>query len=164
MAIIPLPPDPLDKLREPYARALLKNGSDDFKAAMQVCSGQPTLALELVQSFRGCPKIHKLKDHLLEEEGEEAFLPTRKQIVDDVMGRASRAADSDYIQMMKLVSESLGFTGKGNQTNIQVNSQTNNKIMQIPVFFNTQGEQLSDDEWSEKLQQQQKGLVEGLHV
>jgi hypothetical protein len=145
-----------------FAEALLRQPNNPFKAAMQVTFGDTVAALSLMDVCLQSIEIAKMKAHLVEELGEEAFLPSESEMVRDVLDRAEASLDDDtYCRLMGLAFDVRGMTAKakaGPSVLIQ-NNQTNNKIMNVPVMINAQGGQASDAEWEQGLIRQQEKLT-----
>lgn len=154
----------VQELKWKFAEACLRNPNNPFKAAMHITFGDSTAALSILNEWHHSIEINRMKQHLVETLGEEEFLPSKSQIVQQVLTRADRAADdSDYCKLMTLAVDVMGMSSKAsNTTNITVNSQTNNKIMQIPTMVNPQGIEMSDDEFEQSCIQQQERLTTGM--
>lgn len=149
------------QLKWKFAEFLLRYPTDPFKAALRVAYGDTTLALTMLQHWQFTSEIAHMKEALIEELGEEAFLPSKTEMIRDVLTRAENTLDdSDYCKLMNLVFDARGMTSKSQPSVVVNNSQVNNRIMQIPVMINQQGHVLSDEEWEQSLIQQQKTLTD----
>lgn len=146
-----------------FAEQLLRNPTNHFLAAMNVTFGDRVAALVILDNWNDTVEINRMKQTLVQEQGEEAFLPSKTSMVWSILHRAERSYDdSDYCKLMSLAADMQGMTPKANNAQVVVNNTTtNNKIMHIPVMVNNNGQHLSDDEWEQSLIQQQKTLTNG---
>lgn len=152
------------QLKWKLAEALLRNPTNPFKAALTVTLGDNVAALTILDSWQNTPEIHRMKQTLVEEQGEDAFLPSEATMVWGVLNRAERCIDdADYCKLMGLAADIRGINkSKSTGPAVVVNNLTNNKTMNIPVMINPSGEVLSDEEWEQSLIGQQQRLVNGV--
>ena len=152
------------QLKWKLAEALLRNPTNPFKAALTVTLGDNVAALTILDSWQNTPEIHKMKQILVEEQGEDAFLPSAAAMTWDVLNRAERCFDDgEYCKLMSLAVDMRGMNQTKNAPSVVVNNtQTNNKIMHVPVMVNNAGSELSIDEWEAGLIDQQQRLVNGV--
>jgi len=150
-----------NELKLAFADAWLRYPSDPFKAALVVTKGDSLAALSVLDRYQRDPELYDIKAALIEEYGEEAFLPSKEQMVRQVLDRAERAVeDADYCKLMALAFDARGMTSKANGgANVVINNNTDNRTMSIPVMINSAGNVASDEEWEQALIQQQKTLV-----
>lgn len=148
------------RLKLAFAEAWLRNPKNAYAAAMQVTRNDCFTALQIADNWIWDSEVLQFKEALLDEHGEEHFLPSKFEMIRDVLDRADRCLNDDsYVKHMKLAADMRGFIEKPGVT-INNNTQTNNRVMLIPVG------QLNDDgtvnalDWEKKAIQQQQDLVE----
>ena len=144
-----------------FAEELLRNPNDPFRAAMNIVYDDTVAALTLMDRCLQSTEIAQMKAQLVEELGEDEFLPSEGQIIRDILTRAERTNDDgDYVKLMSLVLDARGMTSKAKaSTSVVVNNTTNNQTMHVPVMVNSNGKELSDDEWEASLIEQQENLI-----
>lgn len=150
------------ELKVAFADAWLRYPSDPFKAALNIAKGDTLTALTILDRYQRDPEIYDIKAMLIDEFGEEEFLPTKEQMIRGVLDRAERAVeDSDYCRLMSLAFDARGMTSKsgGGNTNVVINNATDNRTMHIPVMINNNGSEVTDEEWQDALMKQQRSLV-----
>ena len=150
-----------ESLKWKYAEELLRNPTDPFKAAMNITFGDTVAALALMDNCLHSTEIAQMKAHLVQEMGEDEFLPTEAQMLREILNRADRAHDdSDYVKLMALVLDARGMTSKAKAgPAVVVNNTTNNQTMHVPVMINQEGQELTDTEWENSLIKQQEKLI-----
>ena len=128
---------------------------------MNIVYDDTVAALTLMDRCLQSTEIAQMKSQLIEELGEEEFLPTEGQILREILTRAERTNDDgDYVKLMGLVLDARGMTSKAKaSTSVVVNNTTNNQTMHVPVMVNQDGNKLSDDEWEASLIKQQENLI-----
>lgn len=152
------------ELKWKFAESLLRNPNDPFKAAMAVTYGDTVAALTILSNWQNSIEINQMKAHLIEEMGEDAFLPTEAQLLRSILDRAERTIDdAHYAKLMGLVLDAKGYTSKAKAgPSVVVNNNTNNKTMLVPIMVNNSGQEVNDDEWEAQLIEQQQRLVSGV--
>jgi hypothetical protein len=130
---------------------------DAFGAALKVFGADTSAALRYSHEWSHSDEVLKLRDEVLAEYGEEAFLPTKGDAVKLAwkMAQTETVPVRERVAALALFSELRGFVSKGG-TNVtidnSVKSLTSN-VMQVPM-------PASIDEWQEKAKFQQRQLVE----
>ena len=141
-----------------YAEALLKNPNDVYKAALSCTRNDYPAALKIVEQWTYDDEVLDFKDQLLAERGHESFLPSKEQMLEDILLRAKTCIDNDqYVKLMKLAADMRGMIEKPGLT--INNTVTTNKVMNIPIYLNQQGSPIIDAEWEKKAIAQQESLT-----
>lgn len=127
-------------LKRRFADALLRNPNGAYSAANKLGVDHETAA-HIARFWINDPEVARIQQELLEEYGPREFLPTREQAARTVYQRAESANNDDFVKMMKLYAEMMGFIEKPGLTiNNTNNSQTVTNVMQVPLVT-------SRDEW-----------------
>ncbi|UCE07577.1 MAG: hypothetical protein JSW07_05965 [bacterium] len=142
-----------NELKLKFADALLRSPENPWVAAKEV-TDDVSLALQMSQLWVKDPIVVAQKEKLLSENGAKAFLPTKEDFAREVLVEARDAFDPDSKhKFYKLFGDSMGFIEKPS-TNVSLNTQNiTNRVMMVPVSA-------SDEEWQEKLKNQQEVLAD----
>jgi len=142
-----------EDIKSQFAVALLKNPKEPFKAALFLFNGNVQQALMAATDWVHDPYVLEKKKELIEEFGEAKFLPTKFEVAREVIEIAREETDNDIkLKGYRLYGDYLGYIEKpGNTINNQYNQHN---VMLIKDHGN-------DDEWENKLLEQQAKLVEG---
>ena len=98
------------------------------------------------------PIVLKTQKYLLEEHGEDHFLPTKQDAARAILDKAEQCHHpDDYAKVMRLYCDVRGFVEKAGIT-IQNNTQINRPVMLMPPLQ-------SDEEWEKGLVAQQRKLI-----
>lgn len=144
--------------KKTFCIAWLRLGCDpeeSFRAACQVFLTDTGAALRASMNWPIDAEVIKIRDELLNEFGEDAFLPSKGDATRLAWAIANddKLATKDRIAALSLFSELQKFITKGSQTVIDNSTKTlTNNVMQVPM-------PASADEWQEKAKMQQKQLV-----
>ena len=139
------------ELKTRFAKAWLKNPNDPFGAVVVATNGNTLAACQLVNVLSQDPEVHAIKEQLLEEFGEAAFLPTESELLHDILHRARNCTnDDDYTKLIRLVADIRGMIQKPGVT--INNTVTTNKVMVIPS-------RATEKDWEKGLLEQQRGLL-----
>lgn len=138
-----------------FAEELLRNPNDPYGAATKIFGQGTELAITAGRDWiRDIEVLNKQKE-LIEENGEETYLPNRAILARRVfeIGESSRCSVTERLAAFRLYADLRNFIEKpgvsiDNRTMIQ-----NNKVMVIKDHG-------SDEEWEEKTRVQQAKLVE----
>ena len=115
--------------------------------------------MQIVNNWCYDPEVIEFKEQLNQEYGEEHFLPSKFQMVRDLIDRARNNPFADFEKSYKLAADILGFIQKPGVT---VNTSiTNNKVMVVPVGRLNDNGTVNEDDWESKAISQQKLTVEG---
>lgn len=140
--------DEASKLKFAASFARSKNAAN---AAMSVWPNDPGFALK--QSYLlpfDSVVIAELK-RILDVEGEQSLLPSKSELVRDILTRAKAAAcDDDYEKLMRLAANMMGHIEKPG-TNVDVKVQ-----VQSVMVVKDHG---TDEEWAARMAAQQQNLV-----
>ncbi len=154
--IMKLTPDQTAK--KLFAEAWLKHPDDPYKAALACSFNDHQIAQNIFQTWTSDREVEDFKRQLLAERGHESFLPSKEQMLEDIMTRAKHCADNDqYAKLMKLAADMRGMIEKPGVT--INNHQTVNKVMNIPMFMNKDDEPFTDAQWETKALTQQEKLT-----
>lgn len=148
------------ELKRKFAERCLFNPNNKFVAALECTNGNQQLAMKMLETWLYDPEVKQYEVELLAERGEDAFLPTKAQLVNRLMGRLENPGcdDESFVKMMRLTADMLGMIEKPGVT--VNNNITTNKVMNIPVFMTSNGKPASMDEWEQQLIEQQQTLIE----
>ena len=147
------------KLKMKVAEAWLRNPNNMFAAALEVTKNDSFAAMRICDAWVFDDELKQMKEALLEEHGEEHFLPTKFEMFRDVYDRARGTYDDDsYAKLMKLAADMRGFIEKPGVT--INNTQTNNRVMLIPVGKLNDNGTVDSDYWEQSAIEQQRALTE----
>lgn len=134
-----------------FAELLLKSPGDPFAAANALFPANIQRAMRVAMEWPNDPEVIEAQKEMLDDSGEMGFLPTKGDLARLVWDMAKNTAldVEDRIKASKLYAEIRGFVEKPSTGPIVNVSQ--NRVMVIQ----SQG---SDDEWSQKLANQQRAL------
>lgn len=141
------------ELKEQFAKILLKNPENPFEAALKIFPEDVNTALQIATEWPADPLVINATNDILEDEDELSFLPNKAKLARHIWGKldGEYICNEDYVKLAKLYAEVLGFIEKP-QTNINANiSAVSNRVMIVK-------ESGSNDEWEQKLLQQQQKL------
>jgi len=140
-----------DDVKQRFA-ALYVRSHNAANAAMQVIS-DPGTALRAAQTLPNDPFVLEEIARLKEENGEEAFLPSKAESLREILRRAEAVPDGDtegYERLMKLYFSGRGFIEKpGTNVNVDV------KVASVMVVR----DHGSDEEWESRTAEQQRELT-----
>jgi len=142
-----------DTLKDAFAAELLRTPNDPFKAAQKIV-GNTIRALQMSQDWPTDVYVLKRQVELIEEFGEDNFLPSKLTLARRIyeLGETTTASISERLAAYRLYADLRNFIEKPsliNQNNLTVN---NNKVMVVQDFG-------SDDQWEETAKNQQMKLV-----
>lgn len=147
-------------LKVMFADAWLRNPNNAFEAALSIVKGDPSKALRISSSWIYDDEVLQLKLELVEKFGEEYFLPSKSEMLQDIYSRAKKTPlDEDYVKLMKLAADMRGMLSDKSTVNISTNI-TQNKVMVVPTFVDSSGKLLDDNAWEKSLIEQQQRLVQ----
>lgn len=136
-----------------FAVAMLKPGADPYAVALEVFGGDIPKALIASRQWPSDPEVLEYREIALEDNGAEAYLPSKAEVVTEIWTKAKATLNADTaFKGFKLVADIMGYVDKPGTT---VNNNTlvdNRKVMVVKDHG-------TDDEWEAKLQQQQADLV-----
>jgi len=143
-------------LKVEFARMLLKTPEEAFKIALLMFPNNNNRALRVAMEWPTDEVVKAAQTELLNESGEDAFLPTKAEFARELLDKMHAAwiATEDYIKVAKLYADIRGFVQKPvQQTNIDLSNKVQNNVMIIK-------ENGSDDEWEKGLREQQAALID----
>lgn len=143
-------------LKKAFAAALLRFPNDPFKAALQLFPSNTLRALTVSQEWISDPFVLNAQSELIEELGEDHFLPSKLTLARRVfeLGERERASQSERLAAFRLYAELRGFIEKPGftvQNNTLINNQ--NRVMVMTDHG-------SNENWEAKALEQQTKLVE----
>ena len=148
------------KLKLKFAEAWLREPNNAYAAALSITKNNPSLAIKICDMFLFDDEVRQMKSQLIEEHGEEHFLPTKFEMFRDVYDRAKSApCDDSYAKLMKLAADMRGFIEKPGLT-INNNTQTNNRVMLVPVGKLSENGTIDADAWEQSAIEQQQTLTQ----
>lgn len=141
-----------------FAYELLVRPDDAFKAALVVFGDDTAKALQVSSSWPNDLEVKQYIEEFKEELGEEHFLPSK---ADSAMIAYNIANDQkvpaeDRLKALRLYADIRGFIEKQGTT-VNNNILTSNKVMVVKDHG-------TDDEWEDKIAQQQAKLIESAHA
>ncbi|HEX2242719.1 MAG TPA: hypothetical protein VHK27_05615 [Gammaproteobacteria bacterium] len=139
--------------KERFAELLLRE-NEPFKVALVLYPDDTGRALRIAHEWPTDPQVKAFQQSAIDAEGEITFLPTKADAARLAwnMARDEGKFTEDRLKALKLYAEIRGFIEKP-AVNV---SQTNNTLVQNNVMVVR--DHGSDEEWSEKLRNQQKRL------
>ena len=140
--------------KERFAELMLRE-NEPFKVALILYPDDTGRALEVAHTWPRDAQVIELQKSLTSAEDEITFLPTKSDAARLAwnMARDEARFTEDRLKALKLYAEIRGFIEKP-QVSVQNNVQ-NNSIQHHVMVVRDHG---SDEEWSEKLRNQQKRL------
>lgn len=136
-----------------YALALLRHPDDTYKAALEVVGGDLARALVMSREWPQDPEVIEYKTLALADKGEEAFLPSKADVVRAIWGKAEKCSDPDVaFKGYKLVADIMGYVEKPGTT-INNNTLVDQRKVMVVTDHGT------DEEWEAKLLAQQAALT-----
>lgn len=143
---------PENVLKERFAEAFLKTPNDAFGAACRVFGADTIRALAAAQQWPLDTHVLQTQAALLDQWGEDHFLPSRAELARRVWQVGEMATDErNKLAAFKLYAEVRNFVAK-DQINIQ-NNVTNNRVMVMKDFG-------TDENWEKAAAKQQSKLIE----
>ena len=149
------------KLKLKFADAWLRNPNNAYAAALSITKNNSFLAVRICDHWLFDDEVAAFKDALIEEHGEDHFLPSKYQMVHDVYTRATNShSDDSFAKLMKLAADMRGFIEKQNVNISTTNVTTNNRVMLIPVGKLTENGTVDADYWEQGAIAQQNVLTQ----
>ena len=136
-----------------FAEALLFDPNNPYKVAQSIYPENIGKCMWVTNFWLRDNFVIEVQKKLLEEHGEEHFLPTKVDTAREIWERAVNSYDDDqFVKLMRLYADVRGFIEKG-QINIDNRTQMiNPKVMYLPP--------LKDEKsWEKGLLEQQKALT-----
>jgi hypothetical protein len=151
---------PEQQLKLAFAEAWLRNPRNAYAAALTITKKDTFAAMQIADKWVWDDDVAKFKAELIDEYGEEHFLPTKCEMIRDVLDRAETAyLDDSYVKLMKLAADMRGFIEKPGLT-INNNTQTNNRVMIVPVGKLNDDGTVDAQDWERKAIEQQQALIQ----
>lgn len=139
--------------KQAYALALLKCPDDPYKAALTVVGGDLARALVMSRDWPQDPEVTEHQAVVLADKGEDAFLPSKAEVVRAIWKKAEGCRDPDTaFKGYKLVADIMGYVEKPGTT-VNNNTLVDNRKVMIVKDHGT------DEEWEAKLLAQQAALT-----
>lgn len=146
------------KLKFKFAEEWLRHPNNAFAAAQVITGNDAGLSWQLTSELSQDSEVLAFKEKLLQERGEDAFLPSSAALCHQILDRAATCQlNTDFVQLIRLIADIRGFIQKPGIT--INNTQTTNKVMLIPMRVGSDGKAIDSVEWERQLTQQQMGLI-----
>lgn len=139
-----------DKLA--FARAWLLEPADPFKAACGIFGTDTAKALRAATFWINDPLVLDEKDRLLDEEGEDAFLPSKTDALQAIWELSKVGEHKDRILALKLYAEVRGYMPKAAPAVAVQNNTINHRVMEV----HNHG---TNADWEKQLLAQQRQLI-----
>lgn len=141
------------ELKQRFAAEWLASPNDPFKAACNVYGADTGKALYAATHWINDPDVLAEKQRLIDEDGEDAFLPNKAELCRKVWDMAQGEIEArDKLAALRLYGELRNYIEKPNSA-VTVNTNvTTNKVMVVR-------EKATVDEWERGLIEQQRRLV-----
>lgn len=142
------------KLR--YAKELLKEPNDPFKAALAIFGSDTGSALRASAQWVNDEEVLAEKERLLEEKenGELDFLPSKADAARLAWKLANDSWDTEEkLKALRLYADIRAFIEKPSAVKVEQNNVVNNRVMVVKDHG-------TDDQWAEGLRKQQQKLKE----
>lgn len=135
-----------------FAEALLSSPNNAFEAAKKVFPGNMSYALYASNNWVHDDSVTRHQRRLLHEYGETKYLPSKVEVAREIHDISKVALDVETsLKALQLYCNVRGFIEKpGTVIN---NNAVCNKIMVIKDHG-------TDEQWEDKLQQQQQNLID----
>jgi len=141
--------------KEKFAVLLLKNPNNAYDVACRLYPNDVSRSMFIFNHWQSDPYVEECQDKLLEEFGEEHFLPTKAELAREIWDRAKAAYDDDsFTKLMRLYADVLGYIKKSDVNIDNRQMLVSPKIMILPAI-----EQASEDVWENCLKEQQRSLT-----
>lgn len=151
---------PEQQLKMAFAEAWLRNPRNAYAAALTLTGKDTFAAMQIADKWVLDAEVKHFKEQLIDEHGEEHFLPSKSEMIRDVLYRAeSSPVDDSYVKLMKLAADMRGFIEKPGLT-INNNTQTNNRVMVVPVGRLNDDGTIDSHEWEQRAVEQQHVLTQ----
>jgi hypothetical protein len=142
-----------------FAAELLRHPGNPFAAAQAVFGSAPE-AFRISVEWLNDPYVVARKRDLLNELGEEGFLPSKAELAHLLLDAANEKNYSgayrhelkDRTAALRVIAEMLGYMPKAG-VSVNVNNTVGNRVMVVPAF-------VSDDAWERGLEVHQRKLIE----
>lgn len=145
-------------LKKAFALELLRNPDNPYQAALKLFPGfqNSGRAAHVARDWLHDPDVLAEQQKLLDERGDEAFLPTLAETARHVFDLAKRDNISvgESLASYRLYAEMRGFLKKDIGTQVNVQNNVVNKVMKV-VDHGT------DEEWEAKIKAGQMKLIAG---
>jgi hypothetical protein len=136
-----------------YAHALLKHPDDPYKAALMVVGGDLARGLVMSREWPQDPEVIEYRAMALADKGEDAFLPSKADVVRAIWDKAEKCRDPDVaFKGYKMVADIMGYVEKPGTT-INNNTLVDQRKVMVVTDHGT------DEEWEAKLLKQQAALT-----
>jgi len=112
------PPDELERIESErkrlFAESLLKNPSQPFEIALKLFGSDTAGALRAAQEWPGDLQVIEHQKTLIEQEGEEAFLPTKSEALRLAWAMANNkvTVSQEQLTALKLYADMRSFISK----------------------------------------------------
>lgn len=131
MSYLPDAVDPLAAKRD-FAAALLRSPHDTFTAARSVFPDNMQTALFIMQCWVNDPYVKTCQQELLDEFGEEYFLPTAAELAHAIYDTAVRSQDKkNKIDAFRLYAEVRGFIAKPTTLNVNNSVAVTQNVLSV---------------------------------
>lgn len=147
----------LTAFKRKFAELWLRNPSQPFECVLELIPDDRIKAISVMGVLTIDPEVKQIKEQLIEEYGEEHFLPSKAQMVRKVLDRSDMATEDGFVKMMRLAAEMRGFIDK---TGVTINNNvTSNRVMVIPSISKTDDGLIDASEWQRQAIDQQSTLT-----
>lgn len=141
-----------DACKRLFAEGLLRWPHEPVNAVASRLFPMALAAYVVKAEWEKEPDVIAHRNELLQEFGEEFFMPTKFDVAREVYTKAAQCrVAEDAFKGYKLYAEIMGYISKGEKNNINVAVQNN--VMTYPMAEDI-------DDWSERAKQQQTKLID----
>lgn len=141
-----------------FAEAWLRQPDNAYAAALTIVEDR-FQAFRMAEILVKDPEVKEIKKQLIEEYGEEHFLPTKSDMVRQIFQRAQFATEDGFVKMFTLIANMRGFIEKQAPVTIN-NNQTNNRIMLVPMANLNDNGTVDANHWEKLAVSQQAALTQ----
>jgi hypothetical protein len=149
----------LRQFKRKFAELWLRNPSQPYQCILELIPDDRVKAISVMGVLTIDPEVKAIQEELLEEYGEEHFLPSKAQMVRKVLDRADQATEDGFIKMMKLAAEMRGFVDKTGVTINNNHTVNANRVMVIPSMPKTEDGVIDVSQWQQQALSQQATLT-----
>ncbi len=151
--------DPIYEFKRKFADLWLRNPSHPYECMLELIPEDHVQATIALRHLIHDPEVRQIKEALLEEHGEEHFLPTKAKMIRTLLDASRNASEDGFVKMMKLAAEMRGFIDKTGVTINNTTHLTNNRVMVVPAIAHTDNGTIDADKWEQQAIEQQVTLT-----
>lgn len=143
-----------DDLKRQFARSLLANPDDPFKAALSVFPGDAGKALVVSREWPADPIVAGAIEEIPDDEADAMGVPSKNALAREAWRRVQKCVDHETaFKGIETIRKLLYPDDKGSGVTVNNNTLVDNRKVMVVTDHGT------DEEWQEKLRRQQAALT-----